>query len=89
MAYQADQLAKAIKNIGENEMKNPYPIRIFFDPRDKTWIAISDDLPGCSAGRDTPPETLAEFEISVDAWLEARKKTGLEITEPSMKLVSP
>ncbi len=69
-------------------MKNPYSIKIFFDPRDKTWVAISDDLPGCSAGGDTPQEALAEFEIAVDAWLEAREKAGLEIPEPSMQLVS-
>ncbi len=52
------------------------------------WVAISDDLPGCSAGGATPHEALAEFEVAVEAWLEARAAAGLEIREPTLKRAS-
>ena len=70
------------------KVKICHSIKIFFDPRDKTWVAISDVLPGCSAGGDTPQEALAEFEIAVDAWLEAREKSGLKFSEHSAQIVS-
>ncbi len=53
-------------------MLKPYHIQIFFDARDNLWVAISDDFPGCSAGGSIPQEALAEFELAVEAWLEAR-----------------
>lgn len=55
---------------------------MFFDSRDQTWVAISDDLPGCSAGGDTPQEALQEFEIAVEAWIEALKAMGQPIPKP-------
>ncbi|MDI6793002.1 MAG: type II toxin-antitoxin system HicB family antitoxin [bacterium] len=55
---------------------------MFFDPRDKAWVAISDDLPGCSAGGDTPFEALKEFEIALEIWLAALKAEGKSIPEP-------
>jgi len=67
-------------------MLKPYPIKIFFDNRDKLWVAVSDDLPGCSAGGSTPQEALAEFELAVEAWLEARVAAGLDIPEPTLQL---
>ncbi|MFC1851642.1 hypothetical protein ACFL27_15740 [candidate division CSSED10-310 bacterium] len=57
-------------------MKYPYLRRLFFDRRDQTWVAVSIDLPGCSAGGETPCEALREFEIAGDAWLEACAATG-------------
>ncbi len=69
-------------------MLKHYPINIFFDERDNLWVAISDDLPGCSAGGATPQEALAEFEVAVEAWLEARAAAGLEIPEPTLRRAS-
>ena len=57
-------------------MQHDVSIRIFFDHRDQTWVAISDELEGCSAGGDTPLEALQEFEIAVEAWIEALVATG-------------
>lgn len=65
-------------------MKHYYSIKLFFDPRDKAWVAISDDLPGCSAGGDTPMEALQEFEIAVEAWIEVLKATGKPIPKPKI-----
>lgn len=65
-------------------MQHYYSIKLFFDPRDKAWVAISDDLPGCSAGGDTPMEALQEFEIAVEAWVEALKATGKPIPTPKI-----
>ncbi len=65
-------------------MKQPYSIRLFFDPRDEAWIAVSDDLPGCSAGGDTAAEALKEFEIAVDAWLEALQSMKKPAPSPTI-----
>ncbi len=65
-------------------MKHPYSIRVFFDPRDKAWVAISDDLPDCSAGGNTPVEAVQEFEIAIEAWLDALEKMGQPIPTPSV-----
>jgi len=65
-------------------MKHPYPIKLFFDPRDQSWVAVSDDLPGCSAGGATPVEAIQEFECAVAAWLEALEATGQPIPEPTV-----
>ena len=62
-----------------------YSINLFFDPRDKAWVATSEDLPGCSAGGDTPVEALQEFELAVEAWIEALKATGKPIPEPRLR----
>ncbi len=65
-------------------MKQPYSIRIFFDPRDEAWVAVSDDLPGCSAGGDTPAEALKEFEVAVDSWLEALQSMKKPVPRPAV-----
>ncbi len=63
-------------------MQYRYAIQIFFDARDQAWVAVSDDLPGCSAGGDTPGEALQEFEVAVEAWLEALQASGRPIPKP-------
>ena len=63
-------------------MQHYFSINIFFDPRDQAWVAVSDDLPGCSAGGDTPLDALQEFEIAVAAWIEALEATGQPIPQP-------
>ena len=63
-------------------MEHYYSIRLFFDPRDKAWVAVSDDLPGCSAGGDTPVEALQEFEVALEAWIEALKAMRKPIPKP-------
>ncbi len=65
-------------------MKEPYSIRIFYDPRDEAWVAVSDDLPGCSAGGATPAEALKEFEIAVDAWIEALESMSKPVPIPAV-----
>lgn len=67
-------------------MKHTYPIRLFFDPRGKAWVAVSDDLPGCSAGGDTPFEALEEFEIVLEIWLDALKAEGKYSTPERVEL---
>ena len=66
-------------------MKEHYAIQIFFDARDQAWVAFSEDLPGCSAGGDTPEEALSEFEIAVEAWLQALKASGRAIPKPQQR----
>ncbi|MBF0552380.1 MAG: type II toxin-antitoxin system HicB family antitoxin [Deltaproteobacteria bacterium] len=63
-------------------MKYPYEIKVFFDFRDQIWVAVSDDLPGCSAGGATPVEALQEFELAVEAWIEALESTGKSLPIP-------
>lgn len=59
-----------------------YERKVFYHKPDKCWIAIAPELPGCSAGGDTPEEALAELDIAMEGWLQAAKKYSHRIPEP-------
>ncbi len=62
-----------------------YTIRIFWSEEDKTYIAIVEELEGCSAFGDTPEEALKEVQIAMEAWLEVAKEKGDPIPQPLPK----
>lgn len=65
-------------------MENPclFPDEVTFDERDHAWVATSENVPGCSAGGDTPVEALQEFEVALEAWIEALRATGKPLPKP-------
>jgi antitoxin HicB len=67
---------------GSHTVQNYYSIHLFFDSRDNAWVATSDEVPGCSAGGDTPVEAVQEFEVALEAWLEALQSTGNPLPKP-------
>ena len=50
---------------------------------DGGYIAIVPDLPGCSAFGEAAEEAIQESEAAIEAWLEAARKAGNKLPEPS------
>lgn len=66
-------------------MVKNYPMRIYTDENAEgiEWIAEYPDLPGCIGVGDTAAEAIAEAEFNKGLWIEAAKKMGAEVPEPS------
>ncbi len=62
-----------------------YHINIFFSDEDACYVADIPDLDSCSAFGATPEEALAELGRAKKAWLEAARKEGKPIPEPSYR----
>ncbi|MHB9030062.1 MAG: type II toxin-antitoxin system HicB family antitoxin [Candidatus Latescibacterota bacterium] len=62
-----------------------YHINVFYSEEDEGYIADIPDLPNCSAWGKTPEEALHEVLIAKEAWLEAARKEGKPIPQPSYR----
>ena len=60
-----------------------YHINVFYSEEDQGYIADIPDLKHCSAFGNTPQEALAEVLKAREAWLEAARKNGKPIPEPT------
>lgn len=60
-----------------------YPVEVFWSEDDEAYVAIAPDLPGCSAAGDTEAKAIKELRTAIELWLEAMKKAGNPIPEPS------
>ena len=60
-----------------------YPAQIFWSGEDQAFVALAPDLPGCSAVGNTQTEALTELQNAIIAWLEAARKAGNPVPEPS------
>lgn len=63
-------------------MKRPYR-KVISGDADDGYIVEVPDLPGCSAGGDTPEEALAELPDAMTGWLESMLLDGQPIPEPA------
>lgn len=63
-----------------------YPARVFYSDEDEGFIAVADDLPGCSAFGDTQHEALDELQNAVEAWLSSAEAAGNPIPAPSKQV---
>ena len=61
-----------------------YPVEVFWSDEDEGYIAVTLDLPGCSAWGETESGALEEIHHAVEAWLEAAKKAGNPIPVPTV-----
>jgi len=61
-----------------------YPVII--EKAERNYSAYSPDLPGCVATGATIRETLSRMRSAIKFHLEALKKEGSEIREPSTKV---
>lgn len=68
-------------------MTQIYPIEVFWSDEDQIWIANVPDLAFCTGHGATPQSAVEEVEIAVEAWLDAARKNGLDIPEPSRKSI--
>lgn len=60
-----------------------YPSQVFWDERDKGYVAIAPDLPGCSAFGATKAKALKELDKAIEAWLASVDPHTEVIPEPS------
>ncbi len=63
--------------------KPKYPVELFWSDEDDGFIAVVPDLPGCSAWGKTEAEAIKESHDAIKAWLQAAKKAGSPIPQPS------
>lgn len=60
-----------------------YPKTVVWSEEDGAYVAFAPELPGCSALGDTGPEAVAELDDAIRAWLDAARKAGNPIPEPT------
>ncbi len=63
-------------------MEEKYTITIFWSNEDEAYIAVVEELEGCSAFGETREEALLEIKIAMKLWLEVARKHGDEIPLP-------
>jgi antitoxin HicB len=60
-----------------------YPVKIYFDEKDKVFVAEYLDLPGCTAYGETIEEAYRHAEEAKADWLRISHEQGLPIPKPS------
>lgn len=69
----------------ESNVADPsrYPVEVFYSEDDGGFIAITKDLPGCSAFGKTQTKAIAEIQDAIKAWQQAAIAAGNLVPEPS------
>jgi len=65
--------------------KKPYPMRVFWDEADESWVAEVLDLPGCVGVGDTAQEALETAQGFIKAWIEDALDGGETVPTPSVR----
>jgi len=60
-----------------------YPKQVFWSDEDESFVAVASDLPGCSAFGESEAEALTELDHSIQAWIEAARRAGNPVPQPS------
>ena len=62
----------------------PYHINVAQDGEesDGKWVAVAEELSGCSARGDTPEEAIARLKAAMAAWISSALREGRDIPEP-------
>jgi len=58
-----------------------YTITIFWSKEDNAYIAVVDELEGCSAWGETREEALKEVKVAMELWLQTAHDHGDPIPE--------
>jgi predicted RNase H-like HicB family nuclease len=58
-----------------------YTVTIFWSAEDEAYIAIVDELEGCSAWGETREEALKEVKTAMELWLQTAREHGDPIPE--------
>ncbi len=59
-----------------------YTVTIFWSDEDQAFIAVANELPGCSAFGDTREEALREIKTAIRLWLDVAHEHGDPIPNP-------
>ncbi len=62
-----------------------YLIEVSWSEEDAGYIAVAPDLPGCCAWGATAEEAVREVQDAQQAWIEACRKSGEPVPQPSTK----
>jgi predicted RNase H-like HicB family nuclease len=62
--------------------KDNYTITIFWSDEDQAYIAVVEELEGCSAWGETYEDALSQVRQAMKLWLEAARGRGFPIPEP-------
>jgi predicted RNase H-like HicB family nuclease len=60
-----------------------YPAQVYWDERDRGYVAIAPDLPGCSAFGTSRAKALRELDQAVEAWIGTARDEGRSLPAPS------
>lgn len=61
---------------------NTYERKVFFSKEDKAWIALTPELPGCSAFGKSPERALKELNTAIELWLDTAKAKKWNVPTP-------
>ena len=59
-----------------------YSVTIFWSEEDHAYIAVADELEGCSAWGETREEALKEVKSAMELWLQVAREQGDPLPEP-------
>jgi len=59
-----------------------YTITIFWSEEDEAYIAVVEELEGCSAWGETREDALREVKTAMELWLQVAHEHGDPIPEP-------
>lgn len=62
--------------------KDNYTITIFWSDEDRAYIAVAEELEGCSARGETYEDALKEVRQAIRLWLEVAREKGFHIPKP-------
>ncbi|MCK5160983.1 MAG: type II toxin-antitoxin system HicB family antitoxin [Candidatus Aureabacteria bacterium] len=62
-----------------------YIRKVFYSEKDKCWVAIAPEIPGCSALGDTDNKALQELGNAIKLHIQIRKKNKLPIPQALSK----
>jgi predicted RNase H-like HicB family nuclease len=59
-----------------------YEVYLYWDKRDKVYVAEVPELPGCLTHGRTRAEAVDAAEAAIDAWIRSAREDGLKIPSP-------
>lgn len=62
--------------------RDSYTITIFWSDEDQAYIAVAEELEGCSAWGESYEDALSEVRVAMRLWLEVAREKGFSIPEP-------
>lgn len=65
-----------------------YEIVIYWDDRDKIFVAEVPELSGCAAHGETQIEAVQNVNDAIELWLETAREFGDRIPEPKQRLLA-
>lgn len=59
-----------------------YRMELSWSKRDRLWIVLVPELPGCFADGETPAQAVENAQEVIGLWIETAREYGLAIPQP-------